>query len=61
MLCEQCHTLMIERPVTREMEDNHNEQANRSGVSAMRPDRVSAGDCIVLEKIGGIVQTPVTL
>jgi len=27
MLCEQCHTLMIERPVTREMEDAHHEQA----------------------------------
>ena len=27
MLCEQCHTLMIERPVTRKMEDNHDEQA----------------------------------
>jgi len=27
----------------------------------MRPDRVSACDCIVLEKIGGLVQIPVTL
>jgi len=27
MLCEQCHALMIERPVTREMEDADNKQA----------------------------------